>query len=250
MDAARYVEPFPGIRNSLNYALSVGDLEQIRAILATGKVHFDTPLNERGLTAIHSAASHFDPRILQCILALGGGTGKSLYLAFYQVRDCQRNDSEDGRLEVKSVKGFTPLHMAAETGLINNMKLLLDHGADADARTNRGNTPLHLAALRNSPEAAMLLLQYNASPNAIRSEGWTALHLAAIYDRVEVAQFLVRNRIDVDALDDEGRTALSYAATDKTRRLLLDASRIRKEGLSHEEIGRFGEDTLTLCDFE
>ncbi len=53
--------------------------------------------------------------------------------------------------------GFTALHMAAVTGNGDLIRLLLDHGADPDARDNRGRTPLDLARQEKSKPAIALL---------------------------------------------------------------------------------------------
>jgi ankyrin repeat protein len=53
--------------------------------------------------------------------------------------------------------GLTPLHKAAATGLVEVIKLLLSHDADASRVTQLGDTPLALASKNNQDEAVALL---------------------------------------------------------------------------------------------
>ena len=42
--------------------------------------------------------------------------------------------------------GATPLHMAAEKGHLESVKVLTSHGASTDCKRSDGYTPLHIAA--------------------------------------------------------------------------------------------------------
>jgi ankyrin repeat protein len=89
--------------------------------------------------------------------------------------------------------GWTPLHAAAFGGNTLAARLLLDAGADVDARArNRfANTPLQVALLTRSREVARLLLSRGAAVNATQNEGVTALHEAAQSGDVEMIRALL-----------------------------------------------------------
>ena len=53
----------------------------------------------------------------------------------------------------------TPLHLATEVGSCRLAKMLLDHGADLDARYSNGFTPLFFASALDSMGAFVPLLQ-------------------------------------------------------------------------------------------
>jgi ankyrin repeat protein len=58
--------------------------------------------------------------------------------------------------------GYTALHVAVVHGQYAVAKILLDNGADVDARTDAGVTPLHCAAEQGHLRLAELLLEYGA----------------------------------------------------------------------------------------
>jgi cytochrome c2 len=61
----------------------------------------------------------------------------------------------------------TPLHDAAERGRVEAASLLLQHGADIDARNRMDHPPIHLAARKNRDEMVSFLLDKGASPRQV-----------------------------------------------------------------------------------
>ena len=86
-----------------------------------------------------------------------------------------------------------------------NTALLLQYGADPDARASDGQTALMYACA--SPARAGLLLQAGANPNAKDHKGTTPLMVAAA---PEVIVLLLKYRADVNARDNAGHSALYY----------------------------------------
>src|SRR5213078_3197119 len=89
-------------------------------------------------------------------------------------------------------------------------QLLLDRGAQVNARDNAGNTALFYAAYRQTSagpipttELARLLLDHRADPNARDKSGHTPLMVARI---VGLARLLVDRGADVNARDSNGVT--------------------------------------------
>jgi uncharacterized protein len=92
---------------------------------------------------------------------------------------------------VRARDGLTPLIVAARSGATDNVRVLLEHGADVNARTQDGFTALMGAACSESgrPETVKLLLDRGADPNAKNGE-LTALTLAKNRGASEIVRML------------------------------------------------------------
>lgn len=88
--------------------------------------------------------------------------------------------------------GETALHIAAAQGNCNFVKILVDYGAELEARTlAAGETALHLAAKHGQIDVVDLLLTAGCDPIAIcRKGGFTASELAAVHGHTEIVEHL------------------------------------------------------------
>jgi ankyrin repeat protein len=112
-----------------------------------------------------------------------------------------------------SADGFSALHFAAFFGKESAAEVLLEAGADPDAR-GRGwmtGTPLHSAASGRHARVVALLLGAGADPNARQSGGWTPLHGAAHNGDAATAELLLANGADPAAVNEEGTSVLTLA---------------------------------------
>lgn len=76
----------------------------------------------------------------------------------------------------------TPLETAIRNGYVDIAKLLIERGANVNARMANGETLLHLAVRVNDVELVRLLLAGGAHPTTVSSAGLTAAHLAQKLD--------------------------------------------------------------------
>jgi ankyrin repeat protein len=86
----------------------------------------------------------------------------------------------DIRVTAKNEMQVQPVHAAAAGAdrSLAILTLLLERGANANARQGGGFTPLHTAAQNNDPAMASLLLSHGADPTLANDEGRTPLDLA------------------------------------------------------------------------
>ena len=108
--------------------------------------------------------------------------------------------------------GKTALHLAAESGHLDIVKLLLDCGANVNSRGNFDRAALHLAAESGHLDIVKLLLDCGANVNSRGNFDRTALHLAAESGHLDVVQLLLERGADIDIRAKNGRTALYFAA--------------------------------------
>jgi len=130
--------------------------------------------------------------------------------------------AEEERLESY---GLTPLHSAAFGGHVEIVKLLLERGADPNAKTDDGLTPLHIAAFKGHVDVVRVLLEHGANPNAKDNNGQTPLHYAVQEGHVEIVKSLLERGADPRIADNGGHIPLDYAKDSAIRSLLESALR-------------------------
>lgn len=92
-------------------------------------------------------------------------------------------------------KEATPLHMAVQNGYDEVANVLLEAGADPNARTDLGFTPLHFA---RSSQVVQLLLSFGANMHAQALSGAKPIHSIAAGGHLNALQALVHNGVDVN----------------------------------------------------
>jgi hypothetical protein len=119
-------------------------------------------------------------------------------------RTCLINAARNGHLDIcrllidkgaqvnaKDSIGCTPLHLAAWKGHIEILRPLCDRGADIEARNQDGSRPLHYAVkYGHFPIMKELIEVRNAGINARDDDGWTALREARHSNKAYIVSYL------------------------------------------------------------
>jgi uncharacterized protein len=108
-----------------------------------------------------------------------------------------------------SPDGFTALHLAAFFAQPEAAEELLRGGADPNAGSKNSMkvAVINSAAASGRSDLVKMVLQAGADPNARQMAGYTALHAAAAHDNVEMAQALLDAGADPSLRSDDGQTA-------------------------------------------
>ncbi|MCG8486949.1 MAG: ankyrin repeat domain-containing protein [Chromatiales bacterium] len=128
--------------------------------------------------------------------------------------------SRGAYVNASNEEGATPLHSAA-FGIVNSgdlLKILLAKGANVDSGTGtKIGTPLIHATKYGNLEAVKVLLNNGADINARDESGNSALHFASLYGRIDVATYLLMKNPDVNQVNQENNSPLHVAAINGRR---------------------------------
>jgi ankyrin repeat protein len=100
----------------------------------------------------------------------------------------------DVSAHAENAQRVAPVHAAAAVCDRDTMRLLLERGADANARQQLDYTPLHGAASRGDTAMAELLLEHGAERDAKAADGMTPAEVAQKYQHPEFTEWLERRR--------------------------------------------------------
>jgi ankyrin repeat protein len=195
-------------------ACKQGDADTVRAMLAK-----DPALAARrdasGEPPIVAALYSGQTAIVDLLVDAGAPLDLFTAAALGRVDAIQASlDADPGGVHGRSFDGWTALHLAAFFGHPPAAALLLERGADVNARATNsiGNTPLHAAVAGGRVESALALIEAGADVNAADGGGHTPLHIAAEGGYLPIVVALLRRKADPHAVDAEDRTPLARAA--------------------------------------
>ena len=178
-------------------------------------------LNNAYLPSLHQVVKECNITILSALLLSGSNinqrdaSGKTpLYLAAElgcaQVAEIlvQRGAQINARDYVYSL---SPLHCASRYGHIDIVLMLLGRNAIFDSQDRDCKTPLHYASFRGHKEIIQILLDKGANINARDKFFLTPLHYAVYSSKKDAVTILLHYGADVNAEDHKYQTPLSWA---------------------------------------
>lgn len=206
------------LKNEMIEAIKINNLEKVTELI-TRDSELVNASNSKGETAILMAAYYRANEIRE--LLINKGAELNIFEASAvgnttQVKELLINSPD--LIYSFSADGFTPLGLASHFGNEETVKLLLDYGADVNARSKDGNLnnmALHAAIAGNYEHIVKTLISCGANINA-RCEGkwrigFTPLHVASYFGRESIIKILLKNDADRTVINDNGETAYAIA---------------------------------------
>jgi ankyrin repeat protein len=207
-------------------AIAAGDVERVRSIVEADP-SLATARDDYGVSALMRAFYRLDKPLAQAILPHVPELDVFEAASFGDLDRLTTLLTEDPALaSVHSADGFTAVHFASFFGRHEAVALLLARGADVDARGTgwMTGTPLHSAASGSHTESMRVLLDSGADPNARQSHGYTPLQAAAQNGSIDDTELLLAHGADPSIANDDGATARDLATDDAVRARLDQAN--------------------------
>jgi len=125
---------------------------------------------------------------------------------------------------VRDFQNETPLMIAADQGSLSALKILIDNGAELEARNEFGMSALYIAAWLGQPDCLLYLI--NAGGNINTLDNWKNTPIAAVCEiepkweyaintlsdeRIRALEILLEKGADPNTKNDEGLTPLDLA---------------------------------------
>jgi uncharacterized protein len=170
--------------------------------------------NEAGISALMQARYGFRPDIVDLLRKAVGDLDVFEAATLGDAARLNALLATDPTLaKAFSGDGFTALHLAAFFGEPDAVEALLQYAPDVNvvSRNAMKVAVINAAAASRNLEVAKLVLQAGANPDARQQAGYTALHEAAVNNNVELAGVLLSAGADPGVRSDAGLTAADMA---------------------------------------
>lgn len=195
-------------------ALRAGDKSELEALLRAEPelLRFTAP---NGSSVMLLAAYFSHPELAEVFLKHGAKADVFEACALGDLETVRKLTAADRALvNAFSADGFYPLGLAAFFGHRAIVELLLKSGADVKtaARNTQKVTALHGAVARRDVDITKLLLDAGADPNARQERGFAPLHDAAANGISPLVELLLQHGARANAKTDDGKTPADMAA--------------------------------------
>jgi uncharacterized protein len=196
-------------------AIKAGDLTAVKALLDR-EPELVNACDQSGLPAFTAAKYNRQEAIAQLLRERGAKLDiHAAAITGDEARVRELIQGDKSAVSTFSHDGWTPLHLAVFFGHAACAKALVEAGAAVNERAKNAmeNMPIHAAAAGRSADAVVILIENGADINARQHGGWTALHAAAQNGDASIAHVLIGAGADVKARADNNQSALDLALT-------------------------------------
>lgn len=195
-------------------SIRTGDIERARALIEA-EPGLANATGDSAMAPLMIATYMGQTRMVELLLANGATLDVFAAAALGKV-DALRTmlEADPTMVSLYSPDGWTALHLAAHFGQTEAARLLIERGASASLRSRNtmDNEPLHAACAGQPPRALVaLLLDSGADVNARQHGGFTPLHESAQNGDAALTELLLARGAEVTATTDDGKTAAQLA---------------------------------------
>ncbi|XP_007893245.2 protein phosphatase 1 regulatory subunit 16A [Callorhinchus milii] len=239
-------------------AASRNDVEEVQQLLKNGIA--PDLYNEDGLTALHQCCIDDYKEIVKLLLAEGADVNacdSELWTPLHAASTCghlhlvEELIKQGANLLAVNADGNMPYDLceddvtldyienamaeqgitqekidnsreATERWMIEDVRKLVESGADINGQDGQGMSLLHITAANGYIEAAELLLTHRARVDLKDCDGWEPLHAAACWGQVIMVELLVGNGASLNAKSFLDETPLDVCGDEEVRAKMLD----------------------------
>lgn len=203
-------------KTQLHDASQKNDLGLVKSLLDSG---LDPNVrDENGMTPLHVASTGDSLEIIKLLIERGA-----------DVNAKDGNSVQPG--STWSFKGTpfgfkpkhsrsTPLHFASQEGFLGAVELLIEKGADVNAKDTNDDTPLHNASVEGYLETVKFLISKGADVNAVNKISMTPLHVSTWVHRYKVVKYLLSKGANKNVKNFEGDTPFDLAKIKEDRKIM------------------------------
>jgi ankyrin repeat protein len=134
------------------------------------------------------------------------------------------------------------LHVAAKSGHLSMLKLLIEKGANVNIQDESGNTALHYAAANGKKDAVKFLLEKSADPTIVNIKEQKAIDYSNIKGFNEITELLLKfgpsnisNQPIKDMAPIENNTSPAKNDITSKKQALLDLKELLDAGILSQE---------------
>ena len=182
---------------ALHYAVLYQDIELAIILIMNGADV--NKQNLKGKTPLHIAVQNEDPMLSSILLDSGAD------------------------MEIKDIYDASPDLLVLDADMIDGDLLImfLEHNVNINTKNSNGETILHRFAKSSFTKGQQIksLVELGADVNVFDNDGYTPLHFATKMDNFEVVKALVECKADVNAVNNHLQNALFYALQNENKQL-------------------------------